>query len=339
MKDDEVKPQLMKLLGISNDKIADKVLRYAELVNDGTTTSLVNTDNKQQAEQMLKALSANDFASAKVLNERVTSIMDMVARAYRYNAFEATSMDITSINKSYILLVNELQKVYARSQGLKNISISPLWEYFDVIEGAEWELEQAIYQDNSDAGKSHIAKINKLCIIAGIETPRLTAPVKAIVDEADKAISSYKTLLDEETRKNPPKKERKWFIPEYKVTYSLDGTIMINEVLKLKKVHAGSTSDKLIEQAIKNANTVFKPDVGQTTRNLSTILSSMGFSGTLRALFFPSVSKDKGILFRPSISHDTVKAERIDTTDLDTQLKKLGAETKVPEVSLDDIPF
>jgi len=112
---DKLKPELMKLLGITDEKIADKVLQYAKLVNDGTTTMLVNSDGKKQAQNLLDTLRANDFAVAKALNERVTTIFDMLARN------NTRSLDITTINRSYVLLVNSLKKIYARNDELSAI--------------------------------------------------------------------------------------------------------------------------------------------------------------------------------------------------------------------------
>jgi len=332
---DKLKPELMKLLGITDEKVADKVLYYAKLVNDGATTMLVNSGQKQEAKKLLDDLKANDFAVAKALNERTVSIIDMVASAYQSSSFEAMSIDVQKLNKCYVLIVNELKKIYARNEQLADISFSPAWKHFEIIEGDEWEINQYIYQNQNDAGQQHNAQVNKLCIISGVETPKYTPSLKQIIEDTDEVISAYRTELKELKRKNATN-ERNWHIPDYKLTYSLDGTILVNGVLKLKKVHAGSAPDKLMEQATKQPNAVFKPELGQTARNLSTTLSSMGFSGTLRALFFPSVSKDKGILFRPSISRATADSERLDTTDLDLQLKELGANTKLNPM---DIPF
>lgn len=78
---DNIKPELMKLLGITDEKVADKVLHYAKLVNDGTTTMLVNSDGKKQAQKLIDDLKANDYAIAKALNERVTTIFELFAHS------------------------------------------------------------------------------------------------------------------------------------------------------------------------------------------------------------------------------------------------------------------
>lgn len=265
-------------------------------------------------------------------------MLKTIADAIQRHTSPAYGIDLSQLNKSYILLVNQLNLLYARTSELKNIEPDPAWLHFDILEGAEWDINQHIHQYNNDAGYNHIAQINRLCIIAGIEEPDITPTIKAILDEADAAIAVYDAELNKRISQEV-ETTRDWYIPEYTLTYKPDGTILVNEVLKLKKTQAGSAPDKLLSQAIENPNKLFKPDIGHTTRNLSTILSSMGFSGTLRSLFFPSVNKVKGIIFRPVVSNDTAKADRINTNDLDTLLKKKGAKTKTHEISLDDIPF
>lgn len=117
-------------------------------------------------------------------------------------------------------------------------------------------------------------------------------------------------------------------IPSYFLDYKLDGCILINDVFRLKKAHAGSSTEKLLEQALKRPNELFRPDIGQTSRNLSTILSSAGFTKELRQLFFPTVSSSKGVVFRPTVSRKEADDEGIDTTALDAKLVAFGAETE-----------
>jgi len=294
-------------------KSAESVLEYAH--------SLVSKDRK-----------ANDFALAKALNERATAIFDMFASS------DARSLDITAINKSYVLLVNTLKKIYARNDELSAIERKPVWEYFDIIEGLEDDIREYTNDWNNDAGQSHNARVNKLCIVAGKEKPDYTPELKQVVQDANKAISAFRKQLDEQ--QNSRKTDsRNWYIAEYQLAYSTDGTILVNGVWKLKKAQAGSASDRLMEQATKQPNTLFKPNLGQYSRNLSTTLSGIGFSGTLRKLFFPTVSEDKGIVFRPTVTRATADDDRIDTAELDIRLKQLGADITEKELTIDDIPF
>jgi hypothetical protein len=55
------------------------------------------------------------------------------------------------------------------------------------------------------------------------------------------------------------------------------------------------------------------------------VLSSAGFTATLRDLFFPTVSKSKGIVFRDTVTRKQADDENIDTIELDLKLKELGA--------------
>jgi len=71
---DKLKPELMKLLGKTDEKVADKVLHYAKLVNESTNTKLVNIDRMKEAQNLLDSLRANDFALAKALHERVREV-------------------------------------------------------------------------------------------------------------------------------------------------------------------------------------------------------------------------------------------------------------------------
>lgn len=112
----------------------------------------------------------------------------------------------------------------------------------------------------------------------------------------------------------------------YKLKYEVNGSIVINDVLVLKKTQSGSAPRKLMEQALKHPYELFKPELGQLNRNLSSVLSDMGITGTLKELFFPIANKD-GVKFRPSVNYTTAEEERIDTEELDKKLKELGAET------------
>jgi hypothetical protein len=329
MKED-TKTQLMALLNITDKDDVDKVIQYSNLIK--------KPSGRAKANELLDSLISNDLAVARVLNQHTSTIIRKVANAHRIHWAEARQIDISALNKSYVLLVHQLTKIYARNEMLRDIKITPTWSYFDVIEGRESEISEYIYENRNDSGQGHIAQVNKLCIIANKDEPDYTPELKGIIDDADKAIVEYQKQLErlKNERASQESAKRTWFIPEYSVAYKTDGTIIVNDVLRLKKVHVGSAPDRLMEQATAQPNTLFIPELGQTSRNLSTILSSMGFSETLRAIFFPTVSKDKGIVFRPSVTYLDIEAERLDTYNLDTKLKEAGAKSRTKEI---EIPF
>lgn len=268
-----------------------------------------------------KPSKANDFALAKAMNEQIYKTFVFVWMGEGAGVSEYH--EIPDLNRAYVLLINELEKIYARNPELLAIKPEPLWRRFDVLKNHAAAIYDYI-NDTEDWGHEHNAKVEKLCIIAGVNDPDYTPEQQKLMETIDIHTKEYaakgKEKLDNQD------KDRQ--IPEYKLTFNFDGTILINEVLKLKKVHASSTTEKLLDQAIKNPNTLFKPDIGLTSRNLSTVLSGAGFTNELRALFFPVASKSRGVFFRPTVTRQQADEDNIDTTQLDIKLKELGAETE-----------
>lgn len=278
----------------------------------------------------------NDYADARALNDSVNSIFSIIH--FYQIVGPHKQFDPEGLNRTYLFLVNELEAIYDRNPKLAEIKPEPNWRHFEIIKGKLLSVQH--YLEENDQSQDHNLRLEKLCILSGQETPQLTARQKKYVDDVKTLFDKYMKIVVEEIKKLPedntreelekdPRNLRYWCIQEYTVVYKPDGTILINNVLKLKKIHAGSTAERLLEQAIKNPNTLFKPDLGQTARNLSTVISSAGFNPTLRELFFPIVSDDKGIIFRSKVSRDDAINDRIDTYELDALLAKSGAEITV----------
>lgn len=275
---------------------------------------------------------SNDFAIAHYLNNLAIGLFEMVVN---HNSLP----DTTAVNRSYILISNELKRLYARNPELKAISESICWQSFDRLEhidGAFWDWKQ--YDENSDYGIGHNAEVNTLCIINGKETPEFSPELKKIVDEAEANGKAFYAELEEED----PEYDGK-FIPEYSLTYDDNGVILVNGVLKLKKTQTGQASDMIMSQSFQHdgQSEPFKPTLA-TKRQLTTIIGDMGFDTTLRAIFFPTISKDKGIVFRSHLTRAEANAQHIDTKKLDRKLKKLGAVTEnEPDrpIDLSEIPF
>lgn len=269
--------------------------------------------------------SSNDYLVAKALNESIRKIILTVLVADVFGLPE--EHEIKELNRAYILLADELQKLYDRNPALSAIEPVPIWQHFDVLKTSTWKiLNEYLEDENNDTGEAHIARIERLCILAGNDTPTYSPEQKKLIDYAETVTSKYTKMIDEVDAENKAKKENDWYIPKYTLTYKY-GLILINDVLKLKKAHDGSTLDNLMLHVIEHPNEISKPK-WDSERTISTTLSNAGFTSTLRKLFFPEVSKSRGVLFRPNITHETAKAERIDTTELDLQLKELGAATE-----------
>lgn len=286
-----------------------------------------------------------DYAVAKALNESVNSIFSIIGHYQIIGPLE--EFDREELNRAYILLVNELEELYDHNPKLADIKPEPVWRHFEIIKDKMLAVQK--YLEEHDTGHDHIIRIEKLCIISGQETPVFSAKQQKFVDNTKIISAKYNKLLvrevekiiansSDEEKEEDPRNRRFWCVEKYTVIYKPDGTILVNNVLKLKKIHAGSTGERLLEQAVKNPNTLFKPNLGQTARNISTVLSSAGFSPTLRELFFPIVNDDKGVIFRPVVTRDEAIADRIDTYELDSLLYESGAEIAVrPDQELIDI--
>jgi hypothetical protein len=284
---------------------------------------------------------SSDFATAKALNESVGSIFSIIRLYQLLGPMEEFNAE--ELNRTYLFLVNELEVLYDRNPKLTEIQPEPMWRKFEVIKNKMHDIEKYL-EENPD--HDHMMRLDKLCILSEQAEPNFTLKQQKYVDEAKALYDKYMALViqvveklpvdnSQEEREKDPRNLRVWCIPKYTVEYKLDGTILVNGVMKLKKIHAGSTAERLLEQAAKHPNTLCKPDLGQTARNLSTVISSAGFTPTLRELFFPIVSDDKGFIFRPTLIREQALEDRIDTFELDKQLYVAGAEIAVrPEEEL-----
>jgi hypothetical protein len=266
----------------------------------------------------------NDFAVARVLNTVALSIIAVVRAAEEMDLPE--DYEIEEINRAYVLLVHELEDLYEHNPKLAEAKPEPFWKRFDMLKSTAWQILNYLNDPANDKGQAHIRRLDRLCIIANNETPELSSAQIKLIENTLEAVKKYRLVLDRARLDNNAKIEDSWYIPKYWLDFKPDGSILINDVLKLKKTHVGSTIDQLLEQAFKNQNTLFTPKLPQTARNLSTVLSSAGFVPVLRQLFFPTVSKTKGVLFRSVVSSTQASKDRIDTTKLDLVLRALGAD-------------
>lgn len=285
-----------------------------------------------------KPSQANDYAVAKELNKYALSLLGI------FNFYQLIGpnkdFDTKEINRLYVLLVEELRELYDRNPKLSEIIPEPIWRSIDYIYSA-YDMQK--YMDSFEwklPADLHNSKIDRLTIISDSGEPNYSDKQKRQIDSIKRTLDNHHKLIVIEVEKQPPAEESNgWYVEEYTLTYKPDGTILINDALKLKKVHAGSATEHLLEQAFKNQNKLFMPNIGKTSRNISTIISGAGFTPALRALFFPSVSNDKGIVFRSKVTLSEAISDHIDTTKLDRQLKDSGAEIIKTEPDIDDLEY
>ena len=82
----------------------------------------------------------NDYAVAHELNLRV---MGLIMLVYLSNDTGIPSgVGIQEINRVYILLVDELQKLYDNNPTLSEIKPEPIWKHFEVIKFYKKEIKE-----------------------------------------------------------------------------------------------------------------------------------------------------------------------------------------------------
>lgn len=272
---------------------------------------------------------ANDYAVARLLNTVLLLITESVRKVEEFDTLpDDFDWKLGELNRAYVLLVNELEELYKQNPKLAEIEPKPFWTKYNILTPYNWEILRYLDEPTQKKGQAHINQLDRLCIIVNSKNPELSPEHLELLEQAFKAISNHKGVLEAaEEADDEFHNDDAWYIPEYFVSYN-NGEIVINDTLYLKKTHIGSTIDQLLEQAFKNPNTLFTPKLPVTARNLSTVLSSAGFVPVLRQLFFPTLSKTKGVLFRPAVTFEQTQKDNIDTTILDFILEKLDPNIK-----------
>lgn len=133
---------------------------------------------------------ANDYALAKFLNERVIHIFTLVVD-------HGSTPNLTAVNRSYIFLIDQLKQIYDRQPELQKLGNAICWRQLDNLEQAH-EFVPAIEFTHSggDYGENHNSRISTLCIKAEIDKPTLSPQIKLLIDEADKNIAEFESELD-----------------------------------------------------------------------------------------------------------------------------------------------
>ncbi len=263
----------------------------------------------------------NAFAIATELNERVSKIAWLVSENVKYSSAVELD-DMSAVNKYYVLLTNELAGIYQCRPELTDVQPKPVWHNIATIDGNVEKIAHMVANGQLKKDEEHIAQIKRFAIISGKENIDVSSSVADLIRQADTAISSFQRKVERHISNSFIDEDA--VIQKYSFEYKANGTIMVNGILKLKKVHAGSLLDKLLEQASKHPNEMHMPSLGQTRRSLSTLVSDISTIGSIRLLFFPTVRQDKGVYFRPIVTRRTALSEGIDTNEIDELLSELS---------------
>ena len=137
----------------------------------------------------------NDYALARLLNEReihMFSLLDTLNDLPDYSA----------LNRSYVLLREELIQLYDRQPELQNVGGSICWRVMPNIElfheniGEYKSIAFDYANSGADYGEEHNAGITTLCIKAGISKPVIPPRIQKLLSEADSNIKAFQYELD-----------------------------------------------------------------------------------------------------------------------------------------------
>lgn len=171
---------------------------------------------------------ANDYALARILNERVIQIFALLDTL-------KDLPDYSALNRSYVLLANELKQIYARQPELQKAGGTICWRVMDNIELfheniAEYKtLAYEYTHSGADYGEEHNSNVNMLCIKANIDKPVIPSEIEKLLNEAENNISTFQHELDKMNAK-----------------LSIDGFSIPVVTVGEKKYHFSSMRDGLV---------------------------------------------------------------------------------------------
>ncbi len=138
---------------------------------------------------------ANDYALARVLNERVITIFKIMDT-------DQDLPDYSALNRSYVLLREELIQIYARQPELQEASGGICWKVMKNIELfheniGEYKSTSFEYSHSgADYGDEHNTNVNMLCIKANIDTPVIPPHIEKLLSEAESNLNTFQHELD-----------------------------------------------------------------------------------------------------------------------------------------------
>ena len=138
---------------------------------------------------------ANDYALAKILNECEIRIFSLLANNERIP-------DATDVNRSYVLIADELELIYNRQPKLQKIGQPICWQVMSNLElfheniGEYKTLAWEYTNSGADYGEEHNASVTSLCIRKPIAKPEIPSRIEQLLTEAESNIKAFQYELD-----------------------------------------------------------------------------------------------------------------------------------------------
>jgi hypothetical protein len=137
---------------------------------------------------------ANDYALAKLLNERVIKIFALLDNPKNIP-------DTSEVNRSYVLLADELKQIYARQPELQKIGQPICWQVMNNLElfheniGEYKTLAFEYTHSGADYGEEHNASVTTLCIRAPKAKPVVPPHIEKLLIEAETNVNAFRFEL------------------------------------------------------------------------------------------------------------------------------------------------
>lgn len=137
---------------------------------------------------------ANDYALARILNENLIKIFALLDD-------QRNLPDYSALNRSYVLLSNEVKQIYARQPKLQEAGGTICWKVMKNVElfheniGEYKSLAWEYTNSGADYGEEHNSNVNMLCIEEGIDKPVLSPHIKQLLTEAENNIKAFQYEL------------------------------------------------------------------------------------------------------------------------------------------------
>lgn len=144
---------------------------------------------------MSENTAANDYALAKLLNEREIQIFALLDNPKNIP-------DTVAVNQSYVLLADELKQIYARQPELQKIGQPICWQVMGNLElfheniGEYKTLAYEYTHSGADYGEEHNASVTTLCIRANQAKPVIPPRIEQLLSEAESNINAFQYELD-----------------------------------------------------------------------------------------------------------------------------------------------
>jgi hypothetical protein len=268
----------------------------------------------------------NDYAIARDLNYLV---IRLIMNVYLADKAGVNGLDLKELNWAYIILVDELQRLYDKNPKLAAIEPEPIWKHLDVLAYSTPQVIKHV-SDSNDHGGAHYARVEKLCILANAGTPHFTKKQKELINEVSQIADKNDFMIEDAFERNHAEIEKDRQTP----VHTLDAQSTQENGGQIAKLSLAQKSLKLnfngVTHTLKHFDStkrfnyklvkflLDRPDEWVSQNDLAHFRMRskvkdwpklMGFTGELKDIFIDVDTKEQKIMLNPQKSLTPDEAE------------------------------